>query len=110
MAEHDQVFVADASASRFPRIGIPPSTSEVRLRSSCVQRRAVQLGGRPRTAQVVHLHDGVARVREWYNGYSWRGAEKNDGAMLRRWEFEAHWFETTPAFLVDTSAGSPRCR
>ena len=47
------------------------------------------------------------RVREWYNGYSWRAAEKvynpNDVLLLRRGEFEAHWFETgTPAFLVDT--------
>ena len=48
------------------------------------------------------------RVREWYNGYSWRGAEKVYNPydvllLLRRREFEAHWFETgTPAFLVDT--------
>ena len=48
------------------------------------------------------------RVREWYNGYSWLGAEKvynpYDVLLLfRRREFAAHWFETgTPAFLVDT--------
>ena len=48
------------------------------------------------------------RVREWYNGYSWRGAEKVYNPfdvllLLRRREFEAHWFETgTPAFLVET--------
>ena len=48
------------------------------------------------------------RVREWYNGYGWRGAEKVYNPydvllLLRRREFEAHWFETgTPAFLVDT--------
>jgi len=48
------------------------------------------------------------RVREWYNGYSWRGPEKVYNPydvllLLRRGEFEAHWFETgTPAFLVDT--------
>ena len=47
------------------------------------------------------------RVREWYNGYGWRGAEKVYNPydvllLLRRREFEAHWFETgTPAFLVD---------
>ena len=47
------------------------------------------------------------QVREWYNGYSWRGAEKVYNPydvllLLRRREFEAHWFETgTPAFLVD---------
>ena len=47
------------------------------------------------------------RVRDWYNGYSWRGAEKVYNPfdvllLLRRREFEAHWFETgTPAFLVD---------
>ena len=48
------------------------------------------------------------RVREWYNGYGWRGAEKVYNPydvllLLRRGEFAAHWFETgTPAFLVDT--------
>ena len=48
------------------------------------------------------------RAREWYNGYSWRGAERVYNPydvllLLRRREFEAHWFETgTPAFLVDT--------
>ena len=48
------------------------------------------------------------QVREWYNGYSWRGAEKvyNPYDVLLLFdsrEFEAHWFETgTPAFLVDT--------
>ena len=47
------------------------------------------------------------RVREWYNGYGWRGAEKVYNPydvllLLRRHEFDAHWFETgTPAFLVD---------
>ena len=47
------------------------------------------------------------RVREWYNGYSWRGVEKVYNPydvllLLRRREFAAHWFETgTPAFLVD---------
>ena len=48
------------------------------------------------------------QVREWYNGYSWRGAEKvyNPYDVLLLFdsrEFAAHWFETgTPAFLVDT--------
>ena len=48
------------------------------------------------------------QVREWYNGYSWRGTDKVYNPydvllLLRRHEFEAHWFETgTPAFLVDT--------
>ena len=48
------------------------------------------------------------RVREWYNGYGWRGEAKVYNPydvllLLRRREFEAHWFETgTPAFLVDT--------
>ena len=47
------------------------------------------------------------QVREWYNGYSWRGAQKVYNPydvllLLRRREFEAHWFETgTPAFLID---------
>ena len=48
------------------------------------------------------------QVREWYNGYRWRGAEKvyNPYDVLLLFdsrEFAAHWFETgTPAFLVDT--------
>ncbi len=47
------------------------------------------------------------QVREWYNGYRWRGEEKvyNPYDVLLLFdsrEFEAHWFETgTPAFLVD---------
>ena len=47
------------------------------------------------------------QVREWYNGYSWLGAEKVYNPfdvllLLRRRKFAAHWFETgTPAFLVD---------
>ncbi|MCY4484211.1 MAG: AAA family ATPase [Spirochaetaceae bacterium] len=48
------------------------------------------------------------RVREWYNGYNWLGAESVYNPydvllLLRRRKFGAHWFETgTPAFLVDT--------
>ncbi len=48
------------------------------------------------------------RVREWYNGYNWRGDEcvynPFDILLLfRRREFRAWWFETgTPTFLVDT--------
>ncbi len=47
------------------------------------------------------------QVREWYNGYRWRGAEKvyNPYDVLLLFdsrEFKAHWFETgTPAFLLD---------
>ena len=47
------------------------------------------------------------RIREWYDGYHWRGAEKvyNPFAVLLLFdtgEFAAHWFETaTPTFLVD---------
>ena len=49
-------------------------------------------------------------VRDWYNGYNWRGRERvyNPFAMLelfRRREFGAWWFETaTPRFLVDALA------
>ena len=54
--------------------------------------------------------DGLdrGRVREWYNGYRWRGEEKvyNPYDLLLLFdsgEFKAHWFETgSPAFLVDT--------
>ena len=49
-----------------------------------------------------------ARVREWYNGYNWRGDERvyNPFDILLLFdsrEFDAWWFETaTPGFLVDT--------
>ena len=48
------------------------------------------------------------QVRDWYNGYSWRGEEKVYNPfdillLFRKREFAAHWFETgTPTFLVDT--------
>ncbi len=47
-------------------------------------------------------------IREWYNGYNWRGDERvyNPYGILllfRTREFKAHWFETgSPAFLIDT--------
>ena len=47
-------------------------------------------------------------IREWYNGYSWRGEEKVYNPfdillLLQSREFRAWWFETgTPAFLVET--------
>ena len=47
-------------------------------------------------------------IRAWYNGYSWRGAEKVYNPfdillLFDRREFDAWWFETgTPKFLVDT--------
>ena len=50
------------------------------------------------------------RVREWYNGYHWRGPERvyNPFGILllfRQREFRAHWFETgSPSFLVETLA------
>ena len=54
--------------------------------------------------------DGLDRtaIRDWYNGYCWRGAEKvyNPYDVLLLFdsrEFNAHWFETaTPTFLVET--------
>ena len=48
------------------------------------------------------------QVREWYNGYRWRGDENvyNPYDVLLLFdsgEFKAHWFETgTPAFLLQT--------
>ena len=54
--------------------------------------------------------DGLDReaIRDWYNGYCWRGTEKvyNPYDVLLLFdtrEFNAHWFETaTPTFLVQT--------
>ena len=54
--------------------------------------------------------DGLDRdaIRDWYNGYSWCGAEKVYNPfdillLFRNREFDAYWFETgTPTFLVET--------
>ena len=52
------------------------------------------------------------RIREWYNGYSWLGADKvyNPYDILLLFDerkFATHWFETgTPAFLVPHAARS----
>ena len=49
-------------------------------------------------------------IRDWYNGYSWGGAERVYNPfdvllLLRNREFAAWWFETgTPTFLVRTLA------
>ena len=48
------------------------------------------------------------RIREWYNGYWWRGEEKVYNPfdillLFDKREFGAYWFETaTPRFLVET--------
>ena len=48
------------------------------------------------------------RIREWYNGYGWRGEERVYNPfdillLFDKREFGAWWFETgTPAFLVET--------
>ena len=48
------------------------------------------------------------QIRDWYNGYSWRGAEKVYNPfdillLFRNREFDAYWFETgTPTFLIET--------
>ena len=48
------------------------------------------------------------QIRDWYNGYSWRGDQKVYNPfdillLFRNREFKAHWFETgTPTFLVET--------
>ena len=48
------------------------------------------------------------QIRDWYNGYSWRGDEKvyNPFDLLLLFdsrEFKAHWFETgSPSFLIET--------
>ena len=47
------------------------------------------------------------QIRDWYNGYRWRGDEKvyNPFDILLLFdsrEFKAHWFETgTPTFLIE---------
>ena len=48
------------------------------------------------------------QIRDWYNGYNWRGDEKVYNPfdillLFRRRSFEAYWFETgTPTFLIET--------
>ncbi len=54
--------------------------------------------------------DGLDRkaIRDWYNGYSWRGTDRVYNPfdillLFRNREFDAYWFETgTPTFLVET--------
>ncbi len=47
-------------------------------------------------------------IRDWYNGYSWRGYEKVYNPfdillLLDSREYKAHWFETgSPSFLIKT--------
>ena len=47
-------------------------------------------------------------VRDWYNGYNWRGEDPVYNPfdillLFRSREFKAHWFETgSPTFLVET--------
>ena len=47
-------------------------------------------------------------IRDWYNGYSWRGEERVYNPfdillLFRNREFDAYWFETgTPTFLIET--------
>ena len=47
-------------------------------------------------------------VRDWYNGYAWRGDERVYNPfdillLFRTREFKAHWFETgSPTFLIET--------
>ena len=47
-------------------------------------------------------------IRDWYNGYGWRGDEPVYNPfdillLFRRRKFDAYWFETgTPTFLVET--------
>ena len=47
-------------------------------------------------------------IRDWYNGYNWRGEERVYNPfdillLFERREFGAWWFETgTPKFLIDT--------
>ena len=49
-----------------------------------------------------------AEIRDWYNGYSWRGKERVYNPydilhLFRTRRFEAHWYRTgAPAFLVET--------
>ena len=48
------------------------------------------------------------RIRDWYNGYNWLGAERVYNPfdillLFHRREFGCYWFESgTPAFLVET--------
>ena len=64
------------------------------------------------TVFAPELH-GLDRdaVREWYNGYGWRGEKRVYNPfdilfLFRNREFGAWWFETgTPAFLVETLFG-----
>ena len=57
-------------------------------------------------AELPGLDRGA--IRDWYNGYSWRGDERVYNPydillLFRNREFDAYWFETgTPTFLIET--------
>ena len=50
-------------------------------------------------------------IRDWYDGYNWRGEESIYNPfdillLFRNREFDAYWFETgTPSFLIETLIG-----
>lgn len=49
------------------------------------------------------------RIREWYNGYNWRGTSVYNPfdvlLLFQKREFKSYWFETgTPTFLVELLA------
>ena len=113
------VKVADADI-RFTFITGVSKFSKVSLFSGLNNLKDITLG--PRYSAVCGYTDadlddvfaaelrGLDReqIREWYNGYSWLGAEKvyNPYDILLLFDerqFASHWFETgTPTFLIRT--------
>ena len=113
------VKVADADI-RFTFITGVSKFSKVSLFSGLNNLKDITLG--PRYSAVCGYTDadlddvfaaelrGLDReqIREWYNGYSWLGAEKvyNPYDILLLFDerqFTSHWFETgTPTFLIRT--------
>ena len=87
--------------SKFSKVSLTDITLDLRYSSIC--------GYTERDLDTVFGPElaGLDRdqVREWYNGYRWRGDEKVYNPydvllLLRRRRFRAHWFETgTPAFV-----------
>ena len=103
-----------ANAKRAGTVGFALTILQRRLASSPEATYQSLRRRRERLESRLHELDGLDRdqVRDWYNGYSWRGEDKvyNPFDILLLFdtrEFAAHWFETgTPTFLVDTLSGS----
>ena len=88
--------------SKFSKVNLTDITLDRRYSAICgYTERDLDEVFAPELAGLDREH-----IRDWYNGYRWRGVERvyNPYDVLLLFdsrEFKAHWFETgTPAFLT----------